>query len=277
MRRVYIAGWVVILFLTLACDGAGGDAVLGTNESGALMAQFGLNGEIPVQSGLALGADPDEVRLDPCDPDAPVDSETGKLLGKSTIGASVRDVDQQPMVGVEVFFSTSAGVLESMGAPVLTDDQGLATDTLAVDEEDAGEVVVTVSASEFVEMITVPVILVPKPPITLEMDPVELWPPNHKMREVTAVFGGLDCEPTATFELVSVTSNEPDNGQGDGSTVDDIQGVDVGTADTEFLLRAERTGGGDGRVYTVTYELTDGEGVSSTMSATVIVPHDQGN
>ena len=40
------------------------------------------------------------------------------------------------------------------------------------------------------------------------------------------------------------------------------------------MLRAERSGHG-ARVYTVTYELTDGVGEMSTISGTVTVPHDQ--
>jgi len=268
----------LILLATVACSGAGSDAILGTgDEAGLATARFALNGEIPIQPGLALGADPEEIHLDPCDPEASTDPETGKLLGEATIGAFVRDADLQPLVGVEVVFSTTAGVLESMGQPVLTDEKGLATDMLSVDEDDEGDVVITATTSEFMEMLTVPVIVEPKRPVTLEMDPAELWPPNHEMREVTAMFENLSCYPSATFELLSVTSNEPDNGNGDGNTIDDIQGTEIETADTELMLRAERAGGGDGRIYTVTYGLADGEGSTSMISATVVVPHDQGN
>jgi hypothetical protein len=41
-------------------------------------------------------------------------------------------------------------------------------------------------------------------------------------------------------------------------------------------LRAARNGSGSGRVYTVTYTLTDAAGNSSELSATVTVPHDRG-
>ncbi|RLE17875.1 MAG: hypothetical protein DRJ50_13575, partial [Actinobacteria bacterium] len=148
---------------------------------------------------------------------------------------------------------------------------------LTVTEDDAGDIVVTVSTTDQTEELTVSVELLPKPPVTLTMDPDELWPPNHKMRAVTAVLEGLDCYPAATLKLVSVTSNEPDNGTGDGDTEDDIQEADIGTLDFEFLLRAERAGGGTGRVYAVVYELDDGEGMMSMLEADVTVPHDQGN
>jgi hypothetical protein len=44
----------------------------------------------------------------------------------------------------------------------------------------------------------------------------------------------------AGFTLVSVTSNEPDNGLGDGDQPNDIQGFALGTPSTSGLLRAER-------------------------------------
>ena len=85
-----------------------------------------------------------------------------------------------------------------------------------------------------------------------------------------------DAAPTVV--LTSVTSNEPDNdkGKGDGNTVNDIQGAEIGTEDYEFQLRAERAGKGEGRVYTIDYTATDASGNSASASATVVVPHDMG-
>jgi predicted heme/steroid binding protein len=76
--------------------------------------------------------------------------------------------------------------------------------------------------------------------------------------------------------LLSVTSNEPDNGLGDGDKPNDIQGAEFNTSDCAFQLRAERSGGGNGRVYTVTYRATDVSGNSATAQATVTVPHNAG-
>ena len=41
-------------------------------------------------------------------------------------------------------------------------------------------------------------------------------------------------------------------------------------------LRAERAGGGSGRIYTITYQATDDCGNSVTADATVTVPHNKG-
>ena len=114
------------------------------------------------------------------------------------------------------------------------------------------------------------------PQITVEVTPDSIWPPNHEMVKFTASVEVTDvCDDAPSFVLTSITSNEPDNDTGDGNTVDDIQGADFGTPDTEFFLRRERKGNGTGRVYTITYTATDGSGNSSSASDQVTVAHDQ--
>ena len=117
------------------------------------------------------------------------------------------------------------------------------------------------------------------PEISVSVNPEVVWPPNHKMVEITAtVEVSDDCDPDPSIVLTSITSNEPDDapGGGDGHTTNDIQGADLNTDDREFLLRAERSGQGDGRIYTITYTATDASGNSNSASATVMVPHDKG-
>jgi hypothetical protein len=81
-----------------------------------------------------------------------------------------------------------------------------------------------------------------------------LWPPNHKYVTVTAEVTAIDnINPNPVVTLVSVTSDDPDDGEDDGDTVNDI----IILADFTFDLRAERSGIGDGRVYTITYQVTD--------------------
>jgi predicted extracellular nuclease len=107
---------------------------------------------------------------------------------------------------------------------------------------------------------------------TLAVTPDMLWPANHKYVDVAATVVASDnFDPNPAITLVSVTSNEPDNGEDDGNTVDDI--VIVG--DYAFKLRAERSGVGTGRTYTITYQVTDSCGNSATASAIVVVPLSQ--
>ncbi len=62
-----------------------------------------------------------------------------------------------------------------------------------------------------------------------------------------------------------------DSNVGDGNTNDDIQVDESGN----IYLRSERSGTGDGRVYTITYTATNLSGNETSASATVTVPHNQ--
>jgi predicted extracellular nuclease len=109
------------------------------------------------------------------------------------------------------------------------------------------------------------------PELTVSVSPDMLWPANHKYVDVFATVTVSDnFDPNPTVTLVSVTSNEDDDGLGDGDTPDDILIVD----DYTFQLRAERSALGEGRVYTITYQATDACGNSTTVSVMVTVPHD---
>lgn len=108
------------------------------------------------------------------------------------------------------------------------------------------------------------------PTLALSAAPSELWPPNHKLVTVqVAVQATDDFDPNPAVELVSVTSSEPDNGLGDGDKPGDI----VINPDGAIQLRAERSGSGSGRAYTLTYSATDRAGNTTTESVTV--PHDR--
>jgi len=109
------------------------------------------------------------------------------------------------------------------------------------------------------------------PKLTVTVTPDELWPANHKYVRVTATVVATDnFDPNPTITLVSITSNEPDNGLGDGDMPEDIVILDTYT----FDLRAERAGLGTDRVYTITYQVTDACGNTTLASAIVTVPHD---
>lgn len=47
--------------------------------------------------------------------------------------------------------------------------------------------------------------------------------------------------------------------------------------DTSFSLRAARSGAGSGRIYTITYTVTDQAGNETVAVTQVNVPHDQSN
>ena len=110
------------------------------------------------------------------------------------------------------------------------------------------------------------------PEIEVTVTPDMLWPPNHKYVKVVATVVASDnVDPDPTVTLLSVTSDELDADLDDGDLPDDIVIVD----DYTFHLRAERWGTGDGRVYTISYQVTDACGNTAVATATVTVPHDK--
>ena len=113
------------------------------------------------------------------------------------------------------------------------------------------------------------------PPIfdSLVVTPNTLWPPNHKMIPVVVNASVSDnCDPDPVCQIVAVSSNEPDNAQGDGNTAPDWEI----TGDLTLKLRAERSGKGTSRVYTITVRCIDEAGNAADQQIAVTVPHDQG-
>ncbi len=113
------------------------------------------------------------------------------------------------------------------------------------------------------------------PPVitSVKATPNVLWPPNHKMVPITVKVQVTDTCSATTWKITKVTSNEPVNGLGDGDTAPDWQIV----GDHGLKLRAERSGKGNGRTYTITVVATDTSGnVSAARTVTVKVPKSQG-
>jgi hypothetical protein len=104
----------------------------------------------------------------------------------------------------------------------------------------------------------------------LSASPSVLWPPNHTMRDVTLSYAATDNCGTVNCSVTSVTSNEPVDGTGDGDTAPDFDIV----SSTLVHLRAERSGSGSGRRYTITLTCSDGTNTASR-SVDVNVPKSQ--
>jgi len=73
-------------------------------------------------------------------------------------------------------------------------------------------------------------------------------------------------DPAPTSHIVSVTSNEADNGNGDGNTSPDF----VITGPLTLQLRSERDGNND-RIYTITIATSDFSGNTAHGTVTVTV------
>jgi len=108
------------------------------------------------------------------------------------------------------------------------------------------------------------------PPViaNLEASPAVLWPANHEFVPVYIDYDVSDnCGPPPVCTL-SVASNEPVNGRGDGNMSVDWTVVDG----HRVQLRAERSGTGRGRIYTISVTCADQIGNASTRATQVMVP-----
>lgn len=100
----------------------------------------------------------------------------------------------------------------------------------------------------------------------VQPSPSRLWAPNHKFRLVSLA-GATDPDGDAlSYEIRSVTQDEPV-----------LRGTDArrGERSDQVWLRTERRGKGDGRVYRIEYLAWDGQGNACDGTAKVVVPHDR--
>lgn len=152
-----------------------------------------------------------------------------------------------------------SGIVTPCGATAITTDTAGTTVTCTV-TNGAG---LTASLS-----VTIRVDLSP-PVITGMPANCVLWPPNGLLVPVAVISASAGISGLTAFS-VSAVSNEPA-----------IPGPDVvitgtGLQPRRVELRAERSGAGAGRIYTITAVAGNGAGVSTTIAGVCIVPHDQG-
>jgi hypothetical protein len=119
--------------------------------------------------------------------------------------------------------------------------------------------------------------LVDTTPPTLEPEANQtiLWPPNHRMADIVINANASDNSGLPVTLTASVSSNEPEDGTGDGDKAPDmtIPIIDQETGTITLQLRAERSGTGDGREYIISITAADSSGNSSTANVVITVPH----
>ena len=144
--------------------------------------------------------------------------------------------------------------------PTVTLPKGTHEITLTVNDENGGvasdTVVITISDK------IAPVF------VNLTATPSSLLKANHQMVPVRVSVTATDnCDSSVTCRIISVSSNEPVNGLGDGDKSPDW----MVTGNLTLDLRAERSGKAT-RWYTITVECTDSSGNRSTRDVQVSVP-----
>lgn len=115
---------------------------------------------------------------------------------------------------------------------------------------------------------------------TISLDgPTLIWPPNHKLVDVAITMTDADGGEVV-FGTTSTHDEYLEDGtemNGSGNTSEDYADIDgasgSGEATGTLQVRAERSGQGDGRTYTVDVSGTaGGDECSATFS--LVVPHD---
>lgn len=177
----------------------------------------------------------------------------------------------------EILFSTFLDGTELTTEDVHGEANGLAVDT-------AGNIYVTGETNDFAFPIVGPSprtlaeptgdvfamkIKLNRPPLCAAATaaPGLLWPPDGRLRAVS--IGGV-TEPDGDRLTLTVTRITHDEflskpGQPDAT----------GVGGAQPMVRADRMGTGDGRVYHLTFTATDPQGAACTGTVTVCVPHDQ--
>jgi YVTN family beta-propeller protein len=101
------------------------------------------------------------------------------------------------------------------------------------------------------------------PTVTVSATPNTLWPPNHKMVDVTIDGSATDDMSGIASVVITVTDEYG------------LYNMTVSGFGSTIQLEAWREGTDkDGRIYTITAVATDKAGNQSTTSTQVIVPHD---
>jgi len=174
------------------------------------------------------------------------------------------------------------GAMVDYDLPTVTDDTD-PNPTISCDPESGslfpiGTTVVTCTAedesgniSETTFNVIIKVINVA--PICSESSPSveKLWPPNHKMVDIS-ILGVTDSDgDDIAITIDSLFQDEAVSGKGSGNTSPDGTGIGTDTAQ----IRAERSGNENGRVYHIGFTADDGNGGMCSGEVTVGVPHNK--
>jgi hypothetical protein len=264
--------------LTWTPVGANGEAYLDLCTVSLALGQHTLT--LQVKDEQTTSSDEMILAIDNSAPHAaPTGGGVYSLDSSITVGGQVSDFDGDGLTytwseGADTYCNGEVQGAEG-GAPVALPvcdvpplDLGIHTLILTVSDEinDPASSNITIEVVD-----TTAPTLAPEPNLSI------LWPPNHKMVDVTINANASDdssLPPTLTAE---VTSNEPQEGLGDGDMTPDwtTPVIDQANGIITLQLRAERSGLGNGRTYTVSITAIDNAGNASTANVETIVPHDQ--
>jgi hypothetical protein len=194
------------------------------------------------------------------------------VLDEGTMNSPINDLDSNGDASL-IAFGSDAGefilLRRSDGTIETIFDENI---SMFIDAIEIGSDTILVGGSGFINVYTWN-----RPPDCSDAyaDPGCLWSPNHKLVAID-ILGVTDPDgDPVTITITGITSDEPtasDEGAGGAKHAPDAAGVGENIAQ----VRAERSGGGNGRVYEISFAASDGIGGECEGSVVICVPHDQG-
>lgn len=263
-------------------DQTGANPMLGplANNGGPTETMELLPGSAAIDAGVAAGATLDQRGMARTVDDSGV--VNAATSDGTDIGAYERDVPCALECPTDVSVANDPGLC---GAVVNYDTPGDAScGTVSCDHPSGsffpvGETTVVCTSSAGPTCDFKVIVTDEEAPVITTNSAITLWPPNHSYSTIAVtdlVVSAVDnCDAgvgVGSVVITQVTSDEAENGTGDGNTLNDIV---IGADCKSVQLRAERMGSGNGRVYTITLKVTDGAGNISTATAKVTVPKSQ--
>lgn len=259
--------------------GSNGEAYLDLCDISLGLGQHTLT--LEVSDGQTTSSDEMILTLDNSAPNAaPTGGGVYSLGTLITVGGQVSDFD-----GDWLTYTWSEGGATYCNGQVQSVEGGTPVSLPGCDlpSLELGTHMVTLTISDDINepvsrSITIEVVDTTAPTLAPEPNVGILWPPNHKMVDIIIQANASDDSGLPPMLSAEVTSNEPQEGLGDGDVAPDwtTPVIDQATGEITLQLRAERSGLGEGRIYTVSITATDEAGNTSTANVEIIVPHDQG-
>lgn len=210
---------------------------------------------------------------------APGGSGVYDINTEVTLGGQVSDFDGDLL---NYQWSEDSNVLYSGNIQTIVGGTPVVLQDFVISSLSLGQHIITLQVSDGInepqaKEILVEIVDNTVPTLAPIADKAILWPPNHHMVNVVIQANASDNSGLPVTLTVSVTSNEPIEGLGDGDMSPDWTEpiVDQENGIITLQLRAERSGTGNGRVYTITVTASDQSGNNSTVNIEIIVPHDK--
>jgi hypothetical protein len=204
--------------------------------------------------------------------------------------ATTDPADQTVCQGTDAHFSTTASGTGPFsyawtldGSPFNGDSSSITVPTGSLSVGNHTVTVTTTGSCGTATQTAVLTVTNGTPVINLSTTSVTMWPPNHQYQTfnvsdfVSSATAGCDGQQDVTNSVViqKVTSDELEDNPsgGDGNTLNDIV---IAANCKSVQLRRERDGNLNGRVYTITFKVTDSFGNTATATVKVSVPKNNG-